>query len=188
MGIIFLIISVLAFGIYIGFSIGLSRVVREMAGRSPKSARSVVGRIAVILAIGSLGLALCSWIYMLHFVHVAAHTSGIVIEMQQQTDKDNGSVSYAPTFRFQDAGGVEHTVSSGFFQSPPDFHVGDIVEVLYLKDAPKQARINSYWQVWGLPSLAGIMGILTLSIGLILTVWPKIAGRFAKRPIHTPAA
>jgi hypothetical protein len=190
MGIFILVVVVLIAGISIGFMIGFSRAMREAAIKIYGRRHSFVvfGRLATILGSLSLLVAFGSWIYTLHFTHVAAHTSGMVIEMQQQTDKDTGSVSYAPTFRFQDAAGVQHTVSSGFFQSPPEFHVGDAVSVLYLSDAPQTARIDSFWQVWGLPSLAGLLGSFTLFVGLIVTFWPNIIGLFRGRSVHAPAA
>ena len=190
MGIIILVVVVLTAGISIGFMIGFSRAMREAASKiyGRRHTFIVFGRLATILGSLSLLVAFGSWIYTVHFTHIAVRTSGTVIKMQQQTDKDTGSVSYAPTFRFQDATGVQHTVSSGFYESPPEFHVGDAVTVLYLRDAPQTASIDSFWQVWGLPSLAGLGGSFALAIGLIVLLWPKITARFRGQPVQAPVA
>ena len=186
MGIIILVVVILAAGIFIGFMIGFSRAMREAASKMQGPKRPVFGRVATTVGGLSLLFALGSWIYTVHFTHVAARTSGTVVEMLQQTDKD-GDVTYAPTFRFQDATGIQHTVSSSAYQSPPEFHVGDTVTVLYLRDAPQTARIDSFWQLWGLPSLAGIIGSITLSAGIIVMAWPKIVGRFRGQPVQASA-
>ncbi|MBI1177768.1 DUF3592 domain-containing protein [bacterium] len=188
MGTIILIIVLLIAGINIGFIIGFSRAMREAASKMCGARKPVAGRVVAI--IGSLGLLVSfgSWIYTIHFTHVAARTNGTVIEMQQQTDKENGSIGYAPTFRFQDAAGNQHTVSSGFFQSPPEFHVGDIVPVLYLSDSPQTARIDTFWQVWGLPSLAGILGSAALSVGVVILLWPKMIAKLGRESANALAA
>ena len=176
MVIVILVITVLTMGIGIGFMIGFSRSMREAAVKVHGIKNPVGGWVAITL--GSLGLlfALGSWIYLLHFTHVAVHSSGTVVEMQQQTDKD-GTISYSPTFRFRDEVGAEQTVSSSLYASPPEFHIGDTVTVLYSHGNPQSARIDSFWQLWGLPSLAGFAGSVTFLVGLIMISWRKIICR-----------
>ena len=187
MGTLILVIVVLAAGISLGFMIGFSRAMREAARSIHGTKRPVIAKIVIGLGcaalIGALATALHTW----HFTRIAQRTSGAVIEMRQQTDKDSGSVSYAPTFRFQDATGAQHTVSSSFYSSPPEFHVGDSVTVLYRGDDPQTARIDSYWQVWGLPSLLGIIGSIELPVGIVVLLWPKITGRFGGKAAHAQA-
>jgi hypothetical protein len=79
-------------------------------------------------------------------------------------------------------------VSSAFFQSPPEFHTGDVVPMLYLRDDPQVAHIDSFWQLWGLPSLAGIGGNFALLVGLVAIYWSKIIGRLRGRAVQAPAA
>lgn len=187
MGTLILIIVVLIAGISIGFMIGFSRAMREAASKIHGTKRPVIAKLVIgmgcAVLVGALATALHTW----HFTQIAQRTSGTVIEMRQQTDKDSGSVSYAPTFRFLDAAGAPHTVSSSFYSSPPEFHVGDSVTVLYRSDDPQTARIDSYWQVWGLPSLLGIIGSIELPVGLIVLFWPKITGRFRRESPHAQA-
>lgn len=177
MGIFILITVVLVAGISFGFMLGFSRAMREAASRVHGTRRPTIAWVVIVLGcaalIGALGTTLYTW----HFTRIAQRTSGTVIEMLAQTDKD-GSTTYAPTFRFQDATGSPHTVSSALFSSPPEFHVGDAVTVLYRSDAPQDAKIDSYWQVWGLPTLLGLCGSIELPVGLIVLFWPKITGRF----------
>jgi hypothetical protein len=187
MSTVILVVVALVTGVYIGFLIGFSRAMRGAAGKFYGTKRPVVGWLFGVL--GSIGLlvAIGSWFYLLHFTHVALHATGTVIEMQQQVDKD-GVIAYAPTFSFVDVAGVQYTVSSGFFQSPPAFHIGDTVPILYLSSDPRAARIDSYWQVWGLPSLLAILGGFFLAVGLIVILWPRIIGRLRRQIAHQHAA
>jgi hypothetical protein len=186
MGTLILILVVLVAGISFGFMLGFSRAMREAASRIHGTKRPVIARLLIGVGCLALVVALATSLHTWHFTRVAQRTSGTVIEMREDTDKDSGSVSYAPTFRFQDATGAEHTVASSFFSAPPEFRVGDRVGVLYRAGSPKAARIDSYWQVWGLPSLLGIIGSIELPIGLVILFWPKITARL--RSAHAQPA
>ena len=188
MGTLILIFVVLVAGISFGFMLGFSRAMREAASRIHGTKRPVIARVVICLGCLALVVALASSLHTWRFTRVAQRASGTVIEMREDTDKDSGSVSYAPTFRFQDATGAEHTVASSFFSAPPEFRVGDRVGVLYRADSPTSARIDSYWQVWGLPSLSGILGSIYLPIGLVILFWPKITARFRKESAHVQPA
>jgi hypothetical protein len=132
----------------------------------------------VYLVIGFVVLlgAGVSWVRTLHFAHDAIRTSGTIIEMRQGKGEYGRIERYAPTFRFQDAEGRQHTVSSKFYSSQ-EFHSGEIVAVLYLADNPQTARIDSFWQMWGLSSCAGIFGSICLTIGVVVVFWPRTFGR-----------
>jgi hypothetical protein len=188
MGILTLIIVVLIAGISFGFMLGFSGAMRVAAGRIQGSQRPTIAKLVIglgcVALVGALATALHTW----HFTRDAQRAGGAVIEMRQQTDKDSGSVSYAPTFRFQDASGTQRTVSSPFYSSPSEFHVGDSVTVLYRSDDPEAARIDTYWQVWGLPSLLGIIGSIQLPVGLIVLFWPRITSRFRGPTLHAQTA
>jgi hypothetical protein len=179
-------IAGLSIGCIFGFKAGYSQAMRE-AGVDYRAKRRIwLGRFMVPIGSLLLVVAFFASIYMWHFTHAALRARGTILEMRQSKDKD-GDLAYAPTFRFQDTAGVLHIVSSSIYQNPPEFHVGDEVTVLYLADNPENAHIDSFWRIWGLPSLLGIVGGLTSIIGLILLYWPRIAG-FFKRQQPQPLA
>jgi hypothetical protein len=188
MGIFIIIIFAFVAGVCFGFMLGVSRTMREAASQSHGTRRPIIAWVVIGLGcavlIGAFGTMLYSW----HFIRVAQRTSGTVIEMREHAGKDSGDISYAPTFRFQDASGASYTVSSSIFSAPPEFHVGDTVPVLYLHDDTRNAKIDSYWQVWMMPSLLGIIGGIDLPVGLIILFWPKIIGRFRGRTPNQQAA
>ena len=181
MGLFILTAVVLVTGICFGFMIGFSRAMREASNRIYGTRRPIIAWFLIALGCAALAGALGTMLYSWHFISVAQRTIGAIVEMREQTDKDSGLTSFAPTFRFQDASGSTHTVASDFFSSPPEFHVGDSATILYHPSAPEDARIDSYWQIWGLPSLFGIGACIELPVGLIVLFWPKIFGRFGRK-------
>jgi hypothetical protein len=187
MGILILILVVLTFGISIGLMLGFSRAMREAAKQIHGTRRPLIAKVLIGIACAGLLGAAATALYTWHFTRTAQQTPGTVIEMRKRIDRDSGSVTYAPTFRFNDAAGDEHTVASSFFSAPPEFRVGERVRVLYRADSPQSARIDSYWQVWGLPSLLGIISSIELPVGLAILLWPKITARFRRHPAAAPA-
>ena len=161
------------------------RTLREAFDKIHGTKRPVIGWIVFALGCVALTVALASSGYMRYFTSIAQRATGVVREMHKKIDKDDKSQTYAPIFEFKDADGVQRVVSSDFYSYPPEFHVGDGVEILYLKNDPQSARINTYWQIWGISTVGAILGCLYLPVGLIVVCWPKIVARFAKSPALT---
>jgi len=142
--------------------------------------RTKVGRILLIVSGLFFVAALCTTLYNWLFTLAAHHASGTVIEMREEKDK-HGIVRYAPTCRFQDSTGVQHTVSSRLFEAPPAFHVGESVPVLYLGSSPQTARIDSFGEIWLLPIFLGITCVVFLPFGPSLIWCRKLVRRWRER-------
>jgi len=165
------------FGWMLGESRGYSRAMRQVdPDYRVKQWRK---RGTICIAIGGLFLlvGLAASVYMWHFTRMALHTSGTVVDLLQRKDKD-GDVTYAPTFIFKDKNGGQHTVTSSTSESPPEFHIGDNVQVLYLGNDPQTARIDTFGETWELPSAAGICGGVVFVVGWVLFWWPRIFRSF----------
>ncbi len=106
--------------------------------------------------------------------------------MIEQKDKDEGTV-YFPVFTFTDAQGTVHTIHSSSGSSPPDYEVGDSVPVLYSPNDPENAKIDSFFSVWGISLITGILGGIYLPAGLIVWFWPAIIGNFRRKLPVGPA-
>ena len=188
MGIFILIIVVLAVGIWIGFMLGFSRAMREAAKKARPVNYQLIGRIVFGFACLTMMIAIGTGLYTWHFVHVAKHTNGKVVELLQSRDKNSGDITYAPTFSFRDTNGTQYTVSSSLYTSPPQVHPGDSIEVLYLENHPQTARINTYSQVWGLTILLLIVAFAELIAGLTLLRWSKVSAFFREQKESTLSA
>lgn len=184
MGIFILIIIVLVFGIGIGFMMGFSRAMREAARnlQSPSRSLCIIGRIAIVIGIIALIAEVCVSLYTWHFIRTAQRTTGTVIQMTTEigTNSDSNSRGTAPIFEFMDANGQIHTIASHVYSYPPQFHVGDVVTVLYRKEDPQGAEIDSFMQIWLFSMILGITTVVDLLVGSVLLLWPMIAGRFKR--------
>lgn len=128
-----------------------------------------------------LSIALVSFVYFWHFVGIAAHADGKIIRMIENKDKGQDTM-YFPVFSFRDTQGEQHTIHSSSGSFPPEYEVGDTVSVLYISDNPSNARINSFFSVWGITLFTGVIGLLDMPAGLIMWFWPNIHQRFKKKP------
>jgi len=182
-GTVIFIVVVLIFCVNVAALIFLSRKARQASETIYGSHQRLLGRVLMIIVAMGLVAGICGFFYSLYFVHTALKTAGTVIEMRELTDKETGSVSWAPTFQFQDASGVSHTVVSDFFSAPPEFHAGDRVTVLYRRNDPQNAWIDSFWHVWGFAALGGMLGSFTFSIGTLLVSWRTIISGLRGQPV-----
>ena len=87
-----------------------------------------------------------------------------------------------PSVSFRDAQGAEHIVYSSTASYPPKHQVGDTVRVLYSPEHPRDAKIESFFSLWGLPFVTGLLAAFYLPLGLLVWFWPRIVARFRPRP------
>jgi hypothetical protein len=91
------------------------------------------------------------------------HTKGVVIELA--TSRSKNSTTYAPVVEFTDRSGEKITFTSNVYSKPASYDVGENVEVLYPKNNPTDAEINSFGQLWFPTLLFGFLGGVFTLIG-----------------------
>jgi hypothetical protein len=92
---------------------------------------------------------------------------GIVVDMDASTT--DGSTTYAPIIEFQ-ANGQTYSFKGGISSNPPQYSVGDQVNVLYDPDNPETAQINKGSERWLVPLIlipAMIFGVIVVNFFLI---------------------
>ncbi len=156
-------------------------VTRPASRRNYNLGATSLSKILLIIGPVMLLAAIPAGLHAWHFSRTALHADGTVIELRERKDTESGSISYSPTFQFQDASGGQHTVASRVYSSPPEFRVGEKITVLYRGDAPDNAVIDSFWQLWGLPTMLAIGGFVLLSAGILSLFWPKLSLWFRGR-------
>ena len=102
---------------------------------------------------------------------------GTVVRMATVHGRDGGADMYAPVFIFESTAGRQYTVTSATASDPPEFTVGDRVEVVYQKDRPAGARISSFWQLWFLPMVCVFFAVGLSGAGLLLQIFERWQGR-----------
>jgi len=97
------------------------------------------------------------------FLKNALTTDGTVVELVRSRSSD--SDTYRPVVVFKSNGGstIEFTSSSG--SNPPSYSKGEIVEILYQESSPEQAKINSFFSLWGATTILGGLGSVFFLVG-----------------------
>lgn len=162
------------FGFIAGYSRGYSKGVRD--SRSDNCRRdwtdialysNLGGGICLLVAAGTA-------LHALHFVMTSVRTTGTIVELVEKGRDGEGAARFSPRFTFRDTLGNEHVITASVATSPAPNRVGDQVPVLYRPDDPKEAKIDRFPDVWGLPFVTGILGGLAVIVGQVLPFWPRI--------------
>jgi hypothetical protein len=77
-------------------------------------------------------------------------TTGTVIEMEESSSAESGCCVYSPVVQFE-VNGQSYTFDSGNASDPPQYEVGEQVEVLYNPTDPNTAQIDSLFERWAFP-------------------------------------
>ena len=117
----------------------------------------VCGALAACLGFGL-------FVYRISFVHSAERATGVVVELRPVRE-EHGQVGYAPVFHFTSGDSKSIEVKSDLSSSPPEYTVGQRVTVLYDPKTPESAFIDSFWDVWGLPTVVVSLSALSFCVG-----------------------
>ena len=119
-------------------------------------------------AIIVFGIAVVWWQHNHDFVQSAERVEGEVIEIVE--NRKDGNRLTAPIIEFTDHLGQQQKFQSSVFSSPQRYFVGDKVQVLYDKDNPRTAVIDSGWEINLLPLVLFVGGILNIFLAIILAL------------------
>ena len=114
-----------------------------------------------------LAVALTSAFRQAVFLRDAVRTDGTIINLRCPEQSTRHGYQCLPIFRFIAADGQTYMVESDTGGKFSDFRIGRPVHVLYLRDHPQTARIDSFRQLW-VPTL--IFGIL----GGLIAIFPAL--------------
>jgi hypothetical protein len=97
------------------------------------------------------------------FARGASIAHGTVIQLEHS--RSSNSSSYYPVVKYRTAAGREATFRSSFGSNPPSHAVGEAVVVLYDESDPSDARIRSFFSLWGGATLVGSIGAVFALVG-----------------------
>lgn len=153
----------------------------------------VVKYVFALLGVGLLIGAGFSVAHTRSFLEHAIRTQGTVVALvprysnNSSNNSTNSSPTYAPMVRFSHAGQViDFTASTS--SNPPSYQVGERVGVLYLESAPFQARLDSFFSVWGATVVLVPLGAIFLLIGGLMIIVPRMRARADDRLVHEGVA
>ena len=133
------------------------------ANLSPQKIK-MIGMVCLLVGLCLLGGALKLFLDTRAFLSSAKETTGVVVDLERKRDED--STTYAPVFRFKDATGVEYTVTSSVSSKPAAHNVGASVPVLFDPQSPRNAKINSFRDLWFGATICATLGLVFSMIGL----------------------
>ena len=121
-----------------------------------------------LIGAGTLAAAFSFYSSTYDFVQSARETTGKVIELERSRSSDSNA--YFPVVEFEGPGGQRLRFRSSSGSNPPAFSRGESVVVLFDPASPDNARIKSFFSLWGGPLFLGGMGALFGSVGLGLII------------------
>jgi hypothetical protein len=87
-------------------------------------------------------------------------TTGIVTKLEESSDSDGTCCTYSPVIEFR-ASGQTYTFESDNASYPPEYEVGQEVNILYNPQKPNNAQINKPLERWLMPVILIPAMILT---------------------------
>lgn len=92
-------------------------------------------------------------------------TAGTIVDNTYQSTSENGG-AYYPIIEFKPLDGPTTRFTDGIGSLPPDYEVGETIEILYNPQDVRQARINSWKRLWFAPTLLIAIGLLPITFFL----------------------
>lgn len=142
----------------------------------------ILGALFCFAAVLLLSHSFSKFMHAYTFLKGAEETEGTIIgiknlELEGETRNELRSM-YAPIYSFTPKGSdrevrVEERQSSRiieFGKAKCPFEIGQKVRVLYSRENPTNAKIKSFLYLWFAPLASGILGILSLVVGLAVLI------------------
>lgn len=147
---------------------GLTTVTATELGSTPldppkRSAAPVLAKVFLSLGISLAAAAGVAAAVTAQSNSADHHADGTVVELVPSGHGSNPR--YRARVEFTTATGEHIRFLGSVSTSPPPAELGEHIDVLYDPANPHDATINSYWQVWFLPTLLGIIGAPFLLVG-----------------------
>lgn len=165
-----------------------------MKASAARSGKATYWVLPVFAVIGLLlwGIAVYSYLDTRAFIATAQTAPGKVVEVikeeRWERKKDSGghmrdvrSVYYYPKVEFAPAGGGPIRFKSRSGSNPAAYEVGEAVEVLYHPANPADARINHFFELWGIVAILGVIGSFFAGPGVVIGIVRLARRRAAKR-------
>lgn len=94
-------------------------------------------------------------------------TLGKIVGINEER-QSKGGYMYSPLIKYKSGTGDEYVYSSATKTGYSSYKIGQEVELIYDKNNPQNARINSILDIWFLTILMGVLGSVITITGVIL--------------------
>jgi hypothetical protein len=132
----------------------------------------------LLYAVGPLLLliAIVSSIPKVEFVRNSVASDGTIIGLQSVYSRRFSKEVYKPVVRFTDSNGQTHLFLAVSRAGLVPLKPGDSVRVLYLKDHPETARVDSIAQLWMPQPILALIGAVFVAFSVRILIRRKYRG------------
>lgn len=136
----------------------------------------IAGLVLLLICIPFLSIGAYEAVSTQQQLNTFVATRGTVVDNSYYTTVNDGitSSAYQPVIEFTPADGKKTRFTDSIGSEPPDYEVGDQVDVVYNPKNVKEARINSWERMWLAPTLLISIGLLPI---LVFVMWMVMARR-----------
>lgn len=113
-----------------------------------------------------------------NFAASAERAEGTVVDLSRSSGKSQGDTVYYPVVSYRTAQGEEVEFISSWGSRPAPYRRGAKITVLYDAAEPQEARIESFFALWGASVITGGLATVFGLLGLMLRLF---AGRAERR-------
>ncbi len=129
---------------------------------------SIFTAIGILTIIGGAYFAYTQ----ISFLNGCEKVRGTVVDIVWEMETENGEeVEYSyPIFEFVDIKGSGTTILArgSVGSNPPDYHIGDVVDVLYDPEHPEYVYRDDFWDIWMGPVIAFSLGSAFILVAMII--------------------
>mgnify|MGYP006188413307 CR=1 FL=1 len=111
------------------------------------------------------------------FLDEAVSARGTVVDLIRSSGSSDSGPTYAPVVQFTTSSGQAIEFTSSVSSNPPSYSPGESVEVLYLPNQPHNAKMSSFFSLWGGATIVGSMGGIFFLIGVGFFIVPMLRSR-----------
>lgn len=145
----------------------------------------IIKYIFVIVGFGMLIGCFFTYKKTNEFLKTSIEANGTVVELLETKSENSSSITYKPEVQFKDKCGNLIQFVSSTSSNPPSYSIGEKVEVLYNPESSNDAKIKSFFSLWGGTIILGILGAVFLIVVGIIVLYNKRKSNLQKQLIQS---
>jgi hypothetical protein len=103
------------------------------------------------------------------FLRLSQNAIGRVVNLKTaRSSTRRRHTVYLPVVEFEPASDHKVRITATVASNPPDYQIGDLVNVKFLPKRPGGGRIHSFWEMWFLPLLFFMIGAIVFGTALLI--------------------
>ena len=134
----------------------------------------LVGRLALAAAVISMVTMAVVGTIQLRFVSSAARATGTIVELRPSGGVEDQTLH--AVFTFTPPEGPPVVVRSSVGETSPSYQVGETVRVLYDRERPSSAVIDSFIQLWFVTLMLAILALVNAAVAAAFLIGARRRG------------